>query len=336
MRFVTAVIASAAVAAHHARADELTRYEADAPRMGTTFRIVLYAPDAATAKKATDAAFARVSALEAVMSDYTPTSEVMRLCAANDADPGKAFPVSEDLAAVLAAALDVSRRTDGAFDVSVGPLSKLWRETRKTKALPSNEVLAAARAQVGYRMIELDGRTVRLKVAGMRLDFGGIGKGFAADEALVTMRKHGISRALVAASGDITVGDPPPGRNAWTVDAAPVAKDRPARRVTLANASVSTSGDLFQFVEVGGVRYSHVLDPTTGLGLTGRRSATVIAPRGALADALTKALSVMPPDRAMSLIERTDGAAAYLVTKAADDALERVTESKRFAGFVAK
>lgn len=315
---------------------ELKRYEAEQPHMGTTFRVVAYAADRKTAEAAIDAAFARVHHLETVMSDYLPTSEVMKLCTANDAAPGTAFPVSDDLAAVLGHALDLSKQTDGAFDVTVGPLSKLWREARKTKTLPPADALAATRAKVGYGKVELDRekKTVRLKVPGMRLDFGGIGKGFAADAALLELRKHGVTRALVAASGDITVGDPPPGRDAWAVDIAPVGKGTPARRVKLANASVSTSGDLFQFVEVGGVRYSHVLDPKTGLGLTGRRSATVIAPKGYLADALTKAASVLPAAKAVSLIDSIDGAAAYIVVKETDAAKEVVTQSKRFKDFV--
>jgi thiamine biosynthesis lipoprotein len=325
------------IATGRAAADdpEPRRFEAEQPHMGTVFRIVLYAPDAAAAEAATKAAFARVKALEAVMSDYSSASEVSKLCAANDADPGKPRPASDDLVAVLGVALDLSRKTDGAFDVTVGPLSKLWRETRKTKALPTPEVLTAAREKVGYPKVEMDARrkTVRLAVAGMRLDFGGIGKGFAADAALAVLRQHGVTRALVAASGDITAGDPPPGRDGWTVDIPPIGKGLPTRRVKLANASVSTSGDLFQYVEIGRVRYSHVLDPRTGLGLTGRRSATVIAPKGVLADGLTKAASLLPPATLESLLDGIEGAAAFVVVKAAEDAEPVTTRTKRFAAF---
>jgi thiamine biosynthesis lipoprotein len=316
----------------------LVRYEFESPHMGTTFRVVLHAGDEATAGKASRAAFARVADLDRIMSDYNPDSELMRLCKANDSEPGKPRPVSVELFAVLEKGQAVSAASDGAFDVTVGPLVRLWRTARRTQRLPDPDELAATKAKVSYRKVTLDPktRTVALAEPGMRLDLGGIAKGYAADEALAVMRSHGITRALVAASGDITVGDAPPGKAGWDVDIAPIGTGRPARRLVLANAAVSTSGDLFQHVEIGGVRYSHVLDPKTGLGLTGRRSVTVIAPKGVQADSLTKAASVLPPDKALSLIDGTDWAATYIVVKETDDAEEKVTASKRFESFLGK
>jgi thiamine biosynthesis lipoprotein len=312
------------------------RFEFKSVHMGTEWRIVLYADDRATAKAASEAAFARVKQLDEVMSDYNPKSELMTLLTTNDATPGKPIPASDDLICVLAHAQEVSAKCDGAFDVTVGPLVKLWRAARKSKELPKAEELAAAKTRVGHKLVTVDvkSKTVTLTKAGMRLDLGGIGKGYAADEALTVLKAKGLSRALVAASGDITVGDAPPDRDAWVVDIAPISKDRPARQLKLVNSSVSTSGDLFQFVEVGGVRYSHVLDPKTGLGLTGRRSATVVAPTGWQADALTKAASVLAPERALKLIDGVKGTAMYLVVKETDDAKEQVTESAGFAAFI--
>jgi thiamine biosynthesis lipoprotein len=311
------------------------RYEFDEVHMGTTFRITVYADDKQKAIAAVRAAFKRVREIEDALSDYRKSSEVMKLCAANDADPGKTFPVGEDLAAVLKTALEVSRKSDGAFDVTVGPLSQLWREARASKRLPDPAALAAAGAKVGYEKVTFDPgrRTVRLAVAGMRLDFGGIGKGYAADEALAVLKAHGLPRSLVAVSGDIAAGDPPPGRDHWRVEIAPIGKGRPTRAVKLVNAAVSTSGDLFQFVEVGGKRYSHVLDPRTGLGLTGRRSVTVVAPTGILSDSLSKVASVLPPGEAIPLVE-SFGAAAYVVVKEADAAEEVVTQSSRFERYL--
>jgi thiamine biosynthesis lipoprotein len=306
--------------------------------MGTQFAVTVYADDKAKAVAAVRAAFKRVRAIEAALSDYRKDSGVMKLCAANDTEPGRAFPVGDDLAAVLKTALAVSKQSDGAFDVTVGPLSTLWREARKAKQLPDPQALAAAREKVGYEKVAFDPgtKTIRLAVAGMRLDFGGIGKGYAADEALAVLKAHGFPRALVAASGDIAAGDPPPGRDHWRVEVAPIAKGRPTRVVKLANAAVSTSGDLFQFVEVGGKRYSHVLDPKTGLGLTGRRSVTVIAKTGILSDSLSKAASVLPPEKALAVIDSHDKAAAYIVVKETDAATEAVTTSKRFESYLEK
>lgn len=319
-------------------AEQLARFEFESKHMGTMFRIVLYASDKATAEKAAADAFARVADLDRVMSDYNPNSELMRLCKTNDAEPGVPTKVSDDLFDVLEKGLAVSAASDGAFDVTVGPLVGLWRIARRTQQLPDAKDIADAKSKVGYRMVTLDAKakTVALKVPGMRLDLGGIGKGYASDAALAVLAKAGISRALVAASGDITVGDAPPDAEAWTVDIAPIGKGKPARTVKLVNAAVSTSGDLFQFVEIGGVRYSHVLDPKTGLALTGRRSVTVIAKRGTQADSLTKAASVLPPEKALKLIDATDGAACYIVVKDSDDAKEVVTESKRFAEYVTR
>ena len=305
--------------------------------MGTEWRIVLYAPDKPTAEKASKATFARVAELEMVMSDYNPKSELMKLCVANDGDPGKPIRISSDLFDVLKKADAISSASDGAFDVTVGPLVKLWRVARKVKEKPDAQGLAAAKELVGYKMMVLDAKTstVTLAKAKMRLDLGGIGKGYAADKALELLKEQGCPRALIAASGDITVGDAPPDKDGWDVEIAPITKDRPARKLRLANQSVSTSGDLFQHVEIDGVRYSHLLDPKTGLGLTGRRSATVIAPKGWQADALTKVASVMEPAKARDVIEGHPGAVMYLVAKESDDAKEAVTESAGFAKFLA-
>ncbi len=333
MRPLFHVILFAAIA--HA---EPQRFEYTAVHMGTEWKMVLYADTEKAADEASDAAFKRVADLELVMSDYNPKSELMKLCATNDTAPGKPVTLSDDLCRVLSHSQDVAEQSGGAFDITVGPMMKLWRASRKTKKLPADDDLKAAKELVGYKLLTLDAKakTATLAKAGMRLDLGGIGKGFAADEAQAVLKAKGIKSALVAASGDITVSAPPPGKEHWSVDIAALAKDGEARRLKLANASVSTSGDLFQYVEIGGVRYSHVLDPKTGRGLTGRRSATVIAPKGWQADGLTKAASLLPPKDLVKLIDSLDGAAAFVAIKETDDAKEEATRSKRFADYEGK
>src|SRR5262249_49612111 len=152
--------------------------------------------------------------------------------------------------------------------------------------------LAAARALVGYKNIQLDkkARTVCLLKSGMQLDLGGIAKGYSADEALIVLRKIGIERALVAAGGDIAVSGPPPDAAGWKIGIAPLedSEQKPSRYLMLRDAAVSTSGDAEQYVEIGGKRYSHIVDPRTGIGLVGRQSVTVVAPFGIFADSLTK------------------------------------------------
>jgi thiamine biosynthesis lipoprotein len=309
----------------------LKRFTFEEPHMGTTFRIVLYARGEEQAKAAAKAAFARIEELNGIMSDYKRDSELMRLCAQAGGAPVR---VSPELFTVLNKAQEVSRLSDGAFDVTVGPVVRLWRLSRRSQRLPDPEKLAAARALVGWKNVVLDEkeRTVQLLKPGMQLDLGGIGKGYAADEAQAVLQKHGVTRALVAAGGDITVSDPPPGQKGWIVEIAPVdpAKEKKPPKLTLANASVSTSGDANQFVEIAGVRYSHIVDPRTGLGLVGRMSATVIAPNGITADSHTKIVCVLGPQKGMPLIEKVPGASARFV-RVTDKGVE-VFYSKDFPG----
>ena len=304
-----------AVAAVGAAAEEpLQRFRELRPGMGSTFEIIVYAPDAATAQRGLDAAFARIDQLNRVLSDYDSESEACRLSHA--APMPAAVPVSAEMFAVLDYAVQLSQATDGAFDVTVGPVSRLWRRARRQKQMPAPERLNEALAGVGYRHLELNpaDRSVRLSAPGMRLDFGGIGVGFAVDEALTVLKQHGLTRVLVNGSGDIVLGDPPPGETGWRIGVAPLEPDQPpSRLLRLAHCGVSTSGDAWQFVEIDNQRYSHIVDPKTGLGLTTRSSVTVIAPTGMAADALATAVSVLGVDKGLALVERTPDAAALMV-----------------------
>jgi FAD:protein FMN transferase len=295
------------------QAAELARHEFAQPHMGTTFRIVLYAREAPEARAAADAAFARVAELDAILSDYRPDSEVMQLCRRAGGPP---LAIGPDLFRVLSTARDWAVRSDGAFDPTIGPVVQLWRRARRIGEMPEAGALAAARGLVGHEKLHLDAgaRTARLADAGMRLDLGGIGKGYAADEVQAVLRAHGIDRALVAAGGDVVVSEPPPGRRGWTVAVAvPAPLADPAQKpLELRQAAVSTSGDAEQFVVMDGVRYSHIVDPRSGLGLTGRSAVAVRARRGATADALATAVSVLGPDRGLALIEGEPGAAAWI------------------------
>lgn len=305
----------------------LTRYTFTEPHMGTRFQIILFAPDKDTAHKAATDAFARIASLNAIMSDYDKSSELMRLCARAGGPP---LPVSGELFFVLSKAQEVSRQSAGAFDVTIGPVVKLWRIARKKRKLPDAEKLAAARALVGWRNIRLDKdkRTVQLLKAGMQLDLGGIAKGYAADEALAVLKKHGIDRALVAAGGDIAVSGPPPDASGWKIAIARLPGEADPGRLILHHAAVSTSGDAEQYVEINGKRYSHIVDPRTGIGLLGRMSATVAARRGIDADSLTKVIAVLGPEKGMEIIESREEASARMVRKEGD-AFETIA-SKNF------
>jgi thiamine biosynthesis lipoprotein len=305
-----ALLALLAVSA--ARSDAQVRSEFSELHMGVEVRIVMYALDEGQARKAARTAFDRIAALEDIMSDYRPKSEIRAL----DRRPGEWIAISEPLSTVLARAVEVARATDGAFDPTVGPLVALWREARRAHRLPGDTELDSARAHVGWRYIALDSvrRRVRLAKAGMRLDLGGIAKGYAVQQAIKVLCAQGVASALVEAGGDIAVSNAPPGKAGWHVDVPGADSSVRARASTLTNVSISTSGPSGQFVEIGGVRYSHVVDPRTGLGLTSDAQATVIAADGALADALSTAVTVLPRQAVTSLMAHYAGVLASVVS----------------------
>lgn len=301
-------------------------YEFSRPQMGTVFKIELYADSPASAEKAAEAAFARVAALNQICSDYLPDSELIQLCRKGT------MAVSQDLFRVLSAAQDISQRTEGAFDVTVGHMTNLWRRSKRKGTLPTAEQLAHARALTGWQKITLDRPSQRVTLAqpGMQLDLGGIAKGFAADEALAVLKQHGLSCAVVAASGDLAIGDPPPGKSGWDVGLrtfeAAEATDRQVH-LRLSNCGVSTSGDLHQFVEIAGVRYSHIVDPATGLGLTRRIACTVIAPNAMTSDGTDNAVCVLGVEKGLAAVRRTPGLKARVVTMDADGAIHTFGDS---------
>lgn len=295
------------VGANPAQEPSLRRMEESRKCMGTTLRVVIHAPAELTGRMALERAFARAEQLNGILSDYQDSSELMRLCAKAGGPP---VAVSRELFSILESAQELSRLTDGAFDATIGPVTRLWRLARKSKRLPDPAELSAARALVGYRMMELNpaDRSVKLAKAGMRIDLGGIAKGFTADEILDQLRREDLPRSLVSLGGDVTCGDPPPGSKGWQVAIIPLPgtiSEPPT--MTLHNRSISTSGDLEQFLEIDGKRYSHIVDARTGIGLTNQAMATVIAPRGIDADRLTKLGLMLPWERAVGLVARRPG-----------------------------
>jgi FAD:protein FMN transferase len=280
--------------------------------MGMEVRMRLFASGPGQAESAARAAFARIAVLDGIMSDYRPDSELRRV-----QGNGNAWtPVSPELFDAIERAVAVARATNGAFDPTIGSLVLLWREARTRRRLPDASAIEAARARVGWHQISLDRsrREVRLSppdsATTVQLDLGGIAKGFILQEALRVLRTHGVSSALIESGGDIVVGEAPPGRSAWRVDApgASPAFVEKARRLT--NAALSTSGPSAQFLVIDGIRYSHVIDPRTGLGLTNNLTARVIAKDASTADALSTALTVAGPDHWRSMLARFPDAIA--------------------------
>lgn len=317
-----ALILASACAGGASRAAEpsgdLRRFEFTEQKMGAGFRVVLYTPDEATAKAAAAAAFKRVDELNGVLSDYDPTSEVSRLSQRTLQGPmGEPVEMSAELFHVLLKAVEASERTGGAFDVTVGPFVRLWRRSRDMWELPTPRRIETTRESVGYRHIKLDPerRTVQLLAPRMRLDLSGIAVGYIVDEAMAAVRKAGVSRALIDAGGDVLAGDPPPGEAGWRVAIRSTVKpDETAGYALLRNAAISTSGDTYRFVEIDGKRYSHIVDPQTGLGLSRRVGATVIAPDCMTADWMATACCVLGPERGGELVKDIAGVGARITT----------------------
>jgi thiamine biosynthesis lipoprotein len=274
----------------------LQRFEAVEPHMGTLFRIELFAPDAATAQAAFQQAFARVTQLDQILTDYDQHSELSRVTRSAVQQP---VPVSQELFAVLSTAQQLADDSGGAFDITVGPLTHLWRAARKAHQPPGSDAIAQAIARCGYRSMHLNPqqRTVIFDEEGMQLDAGAIAKGYAADEALAVITRRGIRSALVAASGDLAFSDAPPGQSGWRIGLAD-------RVLVLSNGAVSTSGDSEQHMDYNGVRYSHIIDPRTGMALKNSPLVSISGKRAIETDAASTAVSVLGAAEGARLITR--------------------------------
>jgi thiamine biosynthesis lipoprotein len=312
----------------------LQRFEAVEPHMGTLVRITVYATDERAAADAFRAAFARIAELDRLLSDYKPDSELNTI---TRTAVGGAVPIGNDLYQVLRKSQELAEATGGAFDVTQGPVIRLWREARKSRRLPDPDALKDAAKRTGYRKLHVDDRRqVTLDEAGMALDVGAIGKGYAASEALEVLGNLRIRSALVAVSGDLAFSDAPPGQRGWRIALYAGEEDVEGvpRLLELTNAAVSTSGNTEQYVDLNGRRYSHIIDPSTRMGLSADLTVTVIARHGLDADGLDTAVSVLGPDRGLQLIESQPDAAALVIDRTSAGVL--IHMSSRFRDLVSR
>lgn len=283
--------------------------------MGSPFNLIFYATDSATAAALARQSFLLVDSINAVFSDYLPDSELNNLSATSGKDSFVA--VSPLLYGIIQTSREAGQKSKGAFDITLGPLSKLWRRARKDKIFPREQEVSKAREAIGFEHIIIDttSHCIKLEKANMQLDLGGIAKGFAAQQVIQFLTSKGIGSALAAASGDIVCSGAPPGKTGWTVGInLPQSTDSLLpKTVSLQNKAVSTSGDVYQFIEHGGKRYSHIINPATGYGVRSQRNVTVVAGDGTTSDWLATACSILPVNRAKSLVKRHK--AALLITE---------------------
>ncbi len=271
------------------------RYAYTHRQMGTVFQVVFFSPkDSIEARSIAQEVFDYVDTLNRIYSDYIPDSDLSQL--SDQAGTGKKVRVRPELYDILQAANHYARASDGAFDVTVGALTRLWRKARNMKQAPDSAQVDKARATVGFRQMQFYRRkqAVRLERPGTRLDLGGIAQGYAADKCLALLRAKGIHQALVDAGGDIALGDAPPDAPGWAIHRPKRAPDGTMTHETLllSQCGITTSGATFRYLEANGVRYSHIVDPRTGWGLTHGRLVTVHARTATDADAWATAISV--------------------------------------------
>jgi thiamine biosynthesis lipoprotein len=279
------------------------------PKMGSPFTIILYADDSVKAGNLAKQCFSLVDSFNLIFSDYIDSSELRKLSASAGlgTSPVKVSPALLD---ILILSKNAYNKSGGAFDITIGPVVKLWREARKSKQFPAPDMVQSARKLTGFENVRIDSisKLVRLTKRGMQLDLGGIAKGYIAQQIINYLSSQQINCALVDAGGDIVMSSAPPGSGGWTIGTnVPEKSDELLSQLLLMqNKAVATSGDVYKFIENGGKRYSHIIDPRSGYGVTFQRNVTVIANDGATADWVATACSILSVDAAKRLAMQCD------------------------------
>ena len=291
------------------------RFEFTHFQMGTQFKIKLYAQDSLSATKAALAAFARIDELNQTMSDYVVKSEINRL--SRTAGKKKKVKVSDDLWQVLSYAQQVSKKTNGAFDVTIGQASRVWRKAFQEQVFPKLGKINAAKKSIGYENLKLDKRrqTATLTQPKTRLDLGGIAKGYALDEALKVLLQHNIKQALLIGGNDMIASEPPPNQVGWAIQIPNFQEDGSIRLDTafLNNKALSIAGTLKGYLDWGGRRFYPIINPTTALGITTNNITMVMAPTCTETDALSSAFCVM--DKQLSELDLSKFPNVYVIVQ---------------------
>ena len=294
--------------------------------MGTVARIMVTAEDAGQAHQAIEAAFDKIFQIDQMMSDYDPDSQLSQVNRDAFDEP---VQVDADLLEVLAAAKLYSCMSDGAFDITIGPVVQLWRKAREDGAAPTPEAIAKAKASVGHENLTLDAEkhTVRFAKEGMFLDLGGIAKGYAIDKAIEILQAGGVSGAMVDIGGDLRCFGIPANRaEHWLIGLQDPAKEETIlMTLNMDDMAVATSGDYRRFVMIGEEKHSHIVDPATADSAQDLSSVTIIAPTAMAADALATAATVMGDENGLELIEKIENTDAILISHGGETTFEKTT-----------
>jgi thiamine biosynthesis lipoprotein len=304
--------------------------------MGTFARVVVIAEDADTAGKCIENAFAQIDKVNELMSDYKSDSQVSEL---NREGHERAVRLSCSTYEVLQKSVEYSRLTDGAFDITVGPLVELFRRAKDQQVPPAPDEIADARSKVGFEKLKLDdeNRTAKFAVEGMKVDLGGIAKGYAVDKAVETMQSCGALGGMVDIGGDIRCfGSPLKDRDHWVIGLqnpdleAGASAGEVLLKVKINSGAIATSGDYQQFVVIDGKRYSHIIDRKIGTSKEGLSSVTIISEKATDADALATGVSVMGAEEGLELIEKIPAAEAILITSRPEPQLVKTSGAHKY------
>jgi thiamine biosynthesis lipoprotein len=277
--------------------------------MASPVIIRVYASSESIARRAVRDAYDRMHALELTLSDWMEESESNRL----EAAAPEAIEISDDLRHAITISRTLWQDTDGMFDPTIGPLVDLWRKTRNSGRMPQDEEIRLARSRVDLDSIELLAKTARINRRDVELDFGAIGKGIALDAASVVLDAYGLNRHLINFDGEILTGDTPPGKDSWQITILPTGTEE-TLIIDATRASIATSGGVNQFLELGGVRYSHIIDPSTGIGTSCARQVTVVADSATHADVLATVGCIVDVARFEEILQtRFEGASAVIM-----------------------
>jgi len=295
---------------------QLKRFQFSENKMGSSFNLIFYHTDSAEAVVIAKECFLIVDSLNSIFSDYSSESEVGKLALQKNLTGIK---VSEELFSMITRSKDAWERSGKTFDITIGALTQLWRKAKKENRFPSEAEVKAAKDLTGFKNLTINERskTISFKKPGIRFDFGGIVPGYAAQRVIDFLKTKKINTALVDASGDIVMSDAPPGKDGWTIGInLPESKNEIwDKKLELKNFAVSTSGDVYRYTINNGIKYSHIIDPGTGYGVTSQRNVTVITKYGADADWLATACSILPIKKALGLAKKEHAAILIAILK---------------------
>ena len=313
---------------------QLKRFQFSENKMGSPFNIIFYHVDSVEATKFASECFNLVDSLNNIFSDYSTVSEAGILAGQTTVQNQK---VSDELFEMILLSKQAWKRSDKTFDITIGVLSQLWRNAKKENRFPSDAEIRKAKQSAGMNDLVINNtyKTISFKKTGIRLDFGGIVKGYAAQRVLDYLKTKNITHALADAGGDIVMSDAPPEKNGWTVGINLPEQENELwdKRLELKNCAVATSGDVYRYTIHNGKKYSHIIDPRTGYGVTSQRNVTVIVHDGAAADWLATACSILPIKKALKLAEKEN--AALLIATVKNEKII-LFKTKNFDGYFQK